>query len=490
MEEKGLFRHPKTAVLAVSLALGLGGLGIAGVDRALNANPPASFHFADANEGPSRTGFAPVVKKVLPAVVTISSSKVVKTQTGRGGQTPMDPFFRQFFGGDSGGQFNAPREQREQGLGSGVIVSPEGYILTNNHVVDGATDIRVTLSDKREFQAKLIGSDAKIDIALLKVDAGALSPVVIGDSSKVQVGDYALAVGNPFGVGKTVTMGIVSATERANLGIEDYEEFIQTDAPINPGNSGGALVNDRGELIGINTAILSHGSDGNQGIGFAIPVNLARTVMDQILKNGKVTRAYLGIAPQDVTPAIAKAFGAKDRRGALVGDVTPNSPAQKIGLQKGDIILELNGKPVADSNDLRMSISMMQPDTSVKLQVLRNGAEREFTATLAELPTQQASVKSSEEGSQSALSGVSVEDLDAQAARQLGLPPSTPGVVVTAISPSSPAVDSGLQRGDVIQEVNRQPVKNTSDFERAVRNSKDSTLLLVNRRGNTMYVAV
>jgi serine protease Do len=489
MQEKGFFRHPKTAVLAASLALGLGGLGIAGVDRVLNANPPASFHFADANEGPSRTGFAPVVKKVLPAVVTISSSKVVKTQTGRGGQTPMDPF-RQFFGGDSGGQFNAPREQREQGLGSGVIVSPEGYILTNNHVVDGATDIRVTLSDKREFQAKLIGSDAKIDIAVLKVDAGALLPVVIGDSSKVQVGDYALAVGNPFGVGKTVTMGIVSATERANLGIEDYEEFIQTDAPINPGNSGGALVNDRGELIGINTAILAHGSDGNQGIGFAIPVNLARSVMDQILKNGKVTRAYLGIAPQDVTPAIAKAFGAKDQRGALVGDVTPNSPAQKIGLQKGDIILELNGKPVADSNDLRMSISMMQPDTSVKLQVLRNGAEREFTATLAELPTQQASVKSSDEGSQSALSGVSVEDLDAQAARQLGLPASTPGVVITAISPSSPAADSGLQRGDVIQEVNRQPVKNTSDFEHAVRDSKDSTLLLVNRRGNTMYVAV
>jgi serine protease Do len=219
-------------------------------------------------------------------------------------------------------------------------------------------------------------------------------------------------------------------------------------------------------------------------------VNLARSVMDQILKNGKVTRAYLGIAPQDVTPAIAKAFGAKDQRGALVGDVTPNSPAQKIGLQKGDIILELNGKPVADSNDLRMSISMMQPDSSVKLQVLRNGAEREFTATLAELPTQQASVKSSEEGSQSALSGVSVEELDAQAARQLGLPASTPGVVVTAISPSSPAADSGLQRGDVIQEVNRQPVKNTSDFEHAVRNSKDSTLLLVNRRGNTMYVAV
>ena len=492
MTDKGFMRHPRVAVLAASLALGLGGLGIAAVDRAVSANPPASFHLADANEGPSRTGFAPVVKKVLPAVVTISSSKVVKTQTGFGDEGGIPPMLRQFFGDDSGGQFGAPREEREQGLGSGVIVSPEGYILTNNHVVDGATDVRVTLSDKREFQAKVVGTDPAIDIAVLKIPAGDLSPVVIGDSSKVQVGDYALAVGNPFGVGKTVTMGIVSATERANLGIEDYEEFIQTDAPINPGNSGGALVNDRGELIGINTAILSHGSEGNQGIGFAIPVNLARNVMDQILKNGKVTRAYLGVAPQDLTPALAKEFGAKDERGALVGDVTADSPAQKIGLQKGDIILGLNGKPVADSNELRMNISMMAPDTTVKLQVLRNGTEREFTATLAEMPTQQASAKRSEEGSDSgSLSGISVEDLDAEDARQLGLPANTPGVVVTAISPSSPAADSGLKRGDVIQEVNRQPVKNAADFNRALRNAKeDSTLLLVNRGGNTMYVSV
>jgi serine protease Do len=480
-------------VLAASLTLGLGGIGIAAVDRAVTGNPPATFHLADANEGPSRTGFAPVVKKVLPAVVTISSTKVVKTQGGMGEDGEMDPLFRQFFGGNSGERFNAPREQREQGLGSGVIVSPEGYILTNNHVVDGATDVRVTLSDKREFQAKVVGTDAKIDIAILKIPSGDLTPVVIGDSSKVQVGDYALAVGNPFGVGKTVTMGIVSATERANLGIEDYEEFIQTDAPINPGNSGGALVNDRGELIGINTAILSHSSEGgNQGIGFAIPVNLARNVMDQILKNGKVTRAYIGIGVQDVTPALARQFGAKDERGALVGSVAPDSPAQKIGLEKGDIVVALNGKPVADSNDLRMNISMMAPDTSVKLMVLRNGTEREFAATLAEMPTEHASAKPSEEGTpgSSSLNGISVEDLNAQEARQLGLPASTPGVVVTAISPSSPAADSGLQRGDVIQEVNRQAVRNTADFEHAVRNSKDSTLLLVNRRGNTLYVAV
>jgi serine protease Do len=483
--------RPKTAVLGVALALGLGGLGLAAANRIWNDNPPATLKLADANEGPSRTGFAPVVKKVLPAVVNISSTKVVKTPTAFQGQIPEE--LRQFFGDDSQGRRGMPRqqsEQREQGLGSGVIVSPEGYILTNNHVVEGATDVKVTLSDKREFKARVVGADPQTDIAVLKIDASGLPAIVIGDSSKVQIGDYALAVGNPFGVGKTVTMGIVSATGRTGLGIEAYEDFIQTDAPINPGNSGGALIDDRGELVGINTAILAHGSEGNQGIGFAVPINLARTVMDQILKNGKVTRAYLGIIPQDVTPAMAKAFGEKEPHGALVGDVSPNSPAQRSGLLKGDIILELNGKPVEDANQLRMSISMMSPDAGVTLKVFRGGAEREVAVKLAELPVKEASVRSDSNVTKSALSGVAVEDVDAQTARQLGLPANTAGVVVTSISPSSPAVDSGLLRGDVIQEVNRQPVKNTSDFERAMRNSKDQTLLLVNRQGSTMYVAV
>jgi len=491
MNTQSIWMRPKTAVLGVVLALGLGGLGLAAANRAWNDNPPATLKLADANEGPSRTGFAPVVKKVLPAVVNISSSKVVKTPTAFEGQIPDE--LRQFFGDNSQGRRGMPRqpgEQREQGLGSGVIVSPEGYILTNNHVVEEATDVKVTLSDKREFKARVIGTDPKTDIAVLKIDASGLPAIVIGDSSKVQIGDYALAVGNPFGVGKTVTMGIVSATGRTGLGIEAYEDFIQTDAPINPGNSGGALINDRGELVGINTAIISHGSEGNQGIGFAVPVNLARTVMDQILKNGKVTRAYLGIVPQDVTPAMAKAFGEKEPHGALVGDVSPDSPAQRSGLLKGDIILELNGKPVEDANQLRMSISMMSPDAGVTLKVFRNGAEREVAVKLAELPVKEASVRSDSDATKSALAGVSVEDVDTQTARQLGLPANAAGVVVTGISPSSPAVDSGLRRGDVIQEVNRQPVKNTSDFERAMRNSKDQTLLLVNRQGSTMYVAV
>ncbi len=489
MIKRDLGLRPKTAALAVALVLGLGGLGVARANRIGSTNPPATVKLADANEGPSRTGFAPVVKRVLPTVVNISSSKVVKTPAGFQ-QMPDDPLFRQFFGNQFGRGFNLPREQREHGLGSGVIVSPEGYILTNNHVVDGANDILVTLSDKREFKGRVVGTDPKTDIAVVKIDASNLPSIVVGDSSKVQIGDYALAVGDPFGVGQTVTMGIVSATGRANLGIEDYEDFIQTDAPINPGNSGGALVNDRGELVGINTAIIAHGSEGNQGIGFAVPVNLARTVMDELIKNGKVTRAYLGIVPQDVTPSIAKAFGMKEARGALVSDVSADSPAKRAGLERGDVILDVNGKPVTDSNQLRMNISMMHPDSRVDLKVLRNGTERNMAVTLAELPEKEARLENSSTGSKSSLSGVSVEDLDARTARQLGLPPSASGVVVTNVSPSSPAADSGLRRGDVIQEVNRQPVRNTEDFERAMRNSKDEALLLVNRQGVTTYLTV
>ncbi|MCC7174427.1 MAG: DegQ family serine endoprotease [Bryobacterales bacterium] len=481
----------KGVVLGIGLALTLGGFGAvrAAMDAAAT-RPPATFRLADPNEGPSRSSFAPVVKKALPAVVEVTSSKVVKTPAGFFGPGQMDPFFRQFFGDDSSGRFNAPREQREQGVGSGVIVSPEGYILTNNHVVDGAKDVRVVLTDKREFKASVVGTDAKTDIAVLKIDGSGLSPIMVGDSSKVQVGDYALAIGNPFGVGQTVTMGIVSATGRGGLGIEDYEDFIQTDAPINPGNSGGALVNDRGELIGINTAILSHGSGGNQGIGFAVPVNLARQVMDQILKNGKVTRAYLGVVPQDVTPAMAKAFGVKEQKGALVGDVSPNSPAQRAGLERGDIILDVNGKEVADANGLRMTISMMQPDSTVSFKILRDGNTRELTAKLGELEPPRGERASAEKpGSESGLEGVAVENLTPQTARELGLPANTPGVVVADISPSSPVAGSGLQEGDVIQEVNRKPVKNVADYQQALRSAGKEPLLLVNRHGNTLYVA-
>jgi serine protease Do len=335
----------------------------------------------------------------------------------------------------------------------------------------------------------VVGTDPQIDIAVLKIDAEKLPAITIGDSSQVQVGDYALAIGNPFGVGQTVTMGIVSATGRGGLGIEDYEDFIQTDAPINPGNSGGALINDRGELIGINTAILSR-SEGNQGIGFAVPVNLARQVMDQILKNGKVTRAYLGIVPQAVTPAIAKAFHTTEMSGALVGDVSPNSPAERAGIQKGDIIMDVNGKPVSDPNQLRMSISMMQPGTTVKVKVLREGKPVQFDIKLDELPVKQERASAEKPGAEGGLQGVEVENLSAQDAQELKLPARTGGVVVTAVDPSSQAAEAGLKRGDVIQEVNRKPVRNANEFDQAVRNAGKSPLLLVNRQGNTLYLAV
>jgi len=493
MNKQNFLRRSHAVLLAGTLAVGLGVAGLA-ASHAESANPPVVLKLASADEGPSRTGFAPVVKKVLPAVVSVESTKVSKIPTSFEGGASDDPLFRQFFGnGNSNGQSKSPGEapeQREEGLGSGVILTPDGYIVTNNHVVEGATAVRVTLADKREFKAKVIGADPKADIAVIKIDATNLPVVTVGDSSKIQVGDYALAIGNPFGVGQTVTMGIVSATGRSHLGIEEYEDFIQTDAPINPGNSGGALVNDRGELIGINTAIIAHGSSGNQGIGFAVPVNMARNVMEQLVKTGKVTRAYLGIVPQDVTPAIAKAFGEKDARGALVGDVSANSPASKSGIEKGDIILDVNGKPVADSNELRMTISMMQPDANVNLRISRNGTEREVAVQLGELPTTTASAKQNREKESSALSGVSVENLDAQSAEDLKLPANSQGVVVTNVSPSSEAAEAGLRQGDVIQEVNHKTVKNTSDFERAIGSSKEDTLLLVNRNGNTIYLAV
>jgi serine protease Do len=496
MNRQRLWSHRKLLGMALATGLAIGAFGAARATRNVGPdNPTPTLKLADPNEGPSRNTFAPVVKKALPAVVNISSSKVVKTPAGFSGQMPDDEMFRRFFGdqnpfGQRGRGNRAPRQQqqREHSLGSGVIVSPEGYILTNNHVIDGATDIKVALGDKREFSGHVVGADPKSDIAVIKIDADRLSYITIGDSTKVQVGDQVLAIGNPFGVGQTVTMGIVSAMERGGLGIEDYEDFIQTDAPINPGNSGGALVNDRGELIGINTAILAHGSEGNQGIGFAVPVNLARQVMTELVKNGKVVRAYMGIMLQDLTPQIAKAFGTNDTHGALVGDVTPGSPAERAGLQKGDIIREVDGKPFDTGNQLRNRIAMESPDSSVTLKVDRNGAMKTFTVRLAEYPAKEERA-SNDRNPDNAAQDITVENLTPEVARELHLSPRTKGVVVTGVNPGSKAAESGLREGDVIQEVNRRPVESEQQFEAAMRRSGDSALLLVNRQGNTMFVA-
>src|ERR1700686_4859221 len=436
---------------AMILLLGMAGWGVARASQKFfTTGVHISMKLADPAEGSSRTGFAPVVKSVLPDVVNISTSKVVKASSQNQFDAPdgMPPFFQQFFGQQFGPNQQSgpnsdnrsmrPRDQREDSLGSGVIVSPDGYIMTKNHAIDGATDVRVTFADKRQLEAKVIGSDPKTDIAVLKVQGSGFPAITIGDSSKVQVGDYALAIGDPFGVGQTVTMGIVSAMNRGNLGIEDYEDFIQTDAPINPGNSGGALVNDRGELIGINTAILSHGSGGNEGIGFAIPAKLAQGVMNQILDHGKVTRGYLGIVGQPISPAMAKALGQGDQaQGALVGDVSAKGPAQASGVQRGDIILDVNGQPVSDANDLRNTIAMRQPGETVKLKISRNGSTRDLSVKLGELPGSKEQAENQQEGaSKDALEGVNVENLDADTLQQLGLASSPKGGGVTGIDPS------------------------------------------------------
>jgi serine protease Do len=455
-------------------------------------NPAPTIKTAARSEAAAGRGYSAVVKRVVPAVVNISSSKMVK-QTAMEMPEGSEPFFRQFFGGENGGrQFQQPRQHAEKALGSGVIISPQGYVLTNNHVVDGATEVTVTLHDKREFKARVVGTDPRTDIAVIKIEGSNFPVLTLADSSKVEVGDIVLAIGNPFGVGQTVTAGIVSATGRGNLGIEQVEDFIQTDAPINPGNSGGALVDDEGHLIGINTAILAGNSGGNQGIGFAVPINMARHDMDEILAHGKVEHGYLGILPQDVTPALAKAFHTGETNGALVGSITPDSPAAHSSLKQGDIIVAVNGQPVTDASQLRTKIGMMDPKQTVTLKVLRDGGTQDVAITLGEYPTKEERASVEKPDSNSSLHGVTVENLTPDTAQELKLPAATRGVVVSEVDPSSHAAEAGLRPGDVIQQVNHQSVANMKDYTQAVSSSKkdDSVLLLVDRSGMTMFLAV
>jgi serine protease Do len=449
---------------------------------AQNALPVSLGNFAN--------GFSAVIKPALPAVVNIRTSKIVKPQANQ--MSPMfnDPMFRQFFG-DQFGQGGKPHAEREQALGSGVIITPDGTILTNNHVIDGATDIKVQLSDKREFVAKLVGADPKSDVAVLKIEGKDLPTLPLGDSSQLNVGDLIFAIGDPFGVGETATMGIVSATGRSQLGIEDYENFIQTDAAINPGNSGGAMIDIHGNLVGINTAILSHGgSGGNEGVGFAIPMSMAKPVMDQILAHGKVIRGYLGVHIQDFSPELAKSFNFNQSGGVLIGDVSANTPAANAGLKKGDVIVKLNGQAESDSNDLRNTISQMSPGTQVKLDIWRDGKVQPFTVTLGELPKDKETTESSDDSS-GEIQGIDVQDLTPEISQQLNLPSGTHGVVVTSVDPASAAAAAGINRGDLIQEINHKPVTSASQYKQLMSGaSGQPILLLINRGGITSFIVV
>ena len=430
------------------------------------------------------TSFAPVIRKVGPSVVNVFTTKRVQNPFGRE-MRPFfdDPFFRRFFGGPFGNDApeRAPREFKQQNLGSGVIVTRDGYILTNNHVVDGADEIKVSLANSRkEYTATIVGRDPKTDLAVLRIDEDELPFVTLTDSDKVEVGDIVLAIGNPFGVGQTVTMGIVSATGRGGMGIEHYEDFIQTDAAINPGNSGGPLVDLEGRLIGINTAILSR-SGGNQGVGFAVPANLARDVMRQLIESGKVERGFLGVFPQDVTPELARAFRLPEPIGALISEVTPDSAADKAGLKVGDIIVEFDGKEVRDARGLRLLVGGAAPGARINLKVIRDGKDQTLAVTLKQMPDD--SVASLRGGSapaddSGALSGVTVGDIDANARRQFNLPDDLEGAVIMRIDPDSASYEAGLRPGDVIQEIDHEPVKSAAEAVAVSKRVKSGEVLV------------
>ncbi len=426
-----------------------------------------------------------VAGAVKPSVVNISTTTTVSMNTGPFGDLFNDPFFRRFFGDEFGGHL---RKYKSSALGSGVIITDDGYILTNNHVVKDAEDIKVILYDKREFKGKLVGTDPKTDLAVVKIDAEGLPALRVGDSDRLKVGEVVIAVGNPFALSHTVTMGIVSALRRSNVGIEDYENFIQTDAAINPGNSGGALVNTKGELIGINTAILSK-SGGYMGIGFAIPSNMAKSVMDSIIKHGKVIRGWLGVTIQNMTPDIAKQFGISREKGALVTDVVEDSPAAKAGFRRGDLIIEFDSRPVDSSTALRNMVAATPPETRVRVKVIRDGREEVLTVTIGRLSEEAVAAAKSEY--RNVMKGVHVQDLDAGIRSSLGIPQKVKGVVVTNIEMDSPAFPA-VRRNDVIMEINRKPIENISDYEKTVSRigSGDSVLLLVYREGGYIYITI
>jgi serine protease Do len=491
----------RSAVLRASAWLGTAAVIVLVVVVVISQSPGRGLLIAESKglEGSDinileaqNRAFERIAAGTTPAIVNIQTTQVIKVQ-----QSPFfqDPFFRQFFGGMLG-PYNIPREQREHALGSGVIVTPDGIIVTNSHVVAKATEIQVMLLDKRVFKAKVLGSDPETDVAVIKIDAAGLPVVSWGDSSTLHVGDTVMAFGNPFGLNNTVTRGIVSAVGRTGLGIESFEDFIQTDAAINPGNSGGALVDVHGRLVGINTAIVSNGAGmngeaGSNGIGLAIPSNIVRHVVESLVKTGKVERGYLGVSVGDLTEKLAKQFSVPDIAGAMVEDVTSGSPADKAGIKAGDVIRTLNGTTIESKDQLTSLIASKDPGTEVRIGILRDGKEQTLAVTLGSRPANLGVREGTGRAvSQGTLRGVTVEDLTPQLRSQLGLDPNAQGVAISRIDPSSPVAAGGLQPGDVIQEINRQPVRNAADFERLAADAKGEVLLRIVRQGNGAFVVI
>jgi len=443
---------------------------------------------------PGNVSLADIAEKCVDSVVNISSTKVVRTpDSWHGSPFFDDPFFRRFFGPNF--QWEVPKEQRQKSLGSGVIVSEDGIILTNNHVIQDADELKVFLRDKREFDAEVVGADPQSDLAVIRLkgdDIKGLKPMKFGDSDKLRLGDVVLAIGNPFGLSNTVTMGIVSAKGRSfdpRYRITEYEDFIQTDAAINPGNSGGALINLRGELVGINTAIFSR-SGGYQGIGFAIPSNMAKVIMDDLVADGKIVRGWLGVQIQDVTPEIADALGLPSAKGAMVSDVMDDSPASKAGIKTGDVIIRVGDDEIESSNDLKNKIAMLGADKTVTVTVNRNGKEKKIRVKLGERPEDFVLASGGTERG-GGIGGLSVVSLTPATREKYGIPDEVEnGVIVTGVEPGSRAEEAYLRPNDVILEINKKPVESVSMFRKEYKKAKKSVLLYIYRDGNRFFTVM
>lgn len=488
-------RNKMLAGLIVALLVGLVLLwNPIGFAKTVTAGAPKTSAPAEAIQRPSLSpmnaakqmsdAFVEVSKKVTPSIVMILNEEKLQNSLG-------DDAFRQLFGDDPFHNFfdftPRQREQVQKTLGSGVIVSPDGYIITNNHVVDNSTRLQVTLPDGKRVPAKIIGTDPKTDLALVKVASSDLTPIRFADYANVQVGEWVLAIGSPFGeaLQHTVTAGIISAKGRSNVGITDYENFLQTDAAINPGNSGGALVDLDGNLVGMNTAIISS-NGSNAGVGFAIPVNLIQNVMSQLKANGKVVRGYIGVTIQDVTPEMSKSLNLGNQDGVVVSDVEKDSPGEEAGLKSYDVIISINGKPVHNNSELRNEVASLKPGSQAELGIIRNGDQKSIDVTVGEAKGER-SVSGSPQERREKL-GMELQNLTPQLARELGSDREH-GVVVTRLLPGSMAEEAGLQEGDVIFEVNRQEIRSVREFENLMSQSENSSALLaVERQGHTLFV--